>query len=63
MPGQDEEEEMDFWGGHSPRSAAVDADVELADVEDTASSSSEDEAMTEDDEDEVDDEIVLFGHR
>lgn len=56
----DEDEEMDFWGGHSPRSA--DADVELVDVEDTTTSSS-DEAMTEDDEEEVEDEIALFGHR
>lgn len=59
---EEEEEEMLFWGGHSPRSAPIDADMELEDLEDAVSSSSEDEAMTEDDEDEVD-EIALFGHR
>lgn len=58
----DDDEEMDFWGGHSPRSAT--ADVELVDADEPTTSSSEDEVMTEDDEeDEVEDEIVLFGHR
>jgi len=55
------DEDMDFWGGHSPRSH--DADMELAEPSDE-SSSSEDEVMIEDDDDEMEeDDMDLPGHR
>lgn len=55
-----DDEEMDFWGGHSPRSH--DADEELVDAGSVDSSSSDD-PMTEDEDDGEDDGMVLIGHR
>ncbi|KAJ9656836.1 hypothetical protein H2198_004724 [Neophaeococcomyces mojaviensis] len=57
---ENDEEEMGFWGRHSPRSH--DADMELAEPS-GESSSSEDEAMTEDDDDAEEDDMELPGHR
>jgi len=54
------DDHMDFWGGHSPRSR--DADTELADTSEGSSSSS-DELMTDDDEEQEEDEMDLLGHR
>jgi len=51
---------MDFWGGHSPR--IHDADMELAGTSEGSSSSS-DEPMTDDDEEQEEDEMDLLGHR
>lgn len=54
------DEEMQFWGGHSPRSA--DADMEVVTPEEE-SSSSEDERMSEDEEEPEEDLMQLPGHR
>lgn len=55
------DEEMDFWGGHSPRSH--DADMDLVDAESADGSSSSDDPMTEEEDDGEDDGMVLIGHR
>ena len=56
------DEDMVFWGRHSPRSH--DADMEDADQLDEELSSSDDEIMTdEEDEEEVEDGLNLPGHR
>ncbi|KAK5947214.1 hypothetical protein PMZ80_001362 [Knufia obscura] len=54
------DEDMDFWGGHSPRSH--DADMQAANASDD-SSNSDDEIMTDDDDDQEEDAMDLLGHR
>lgn len=55
-----QDEDMQFWGGHSPRSA--DADMEAVTPSDGSSSSS-DEHMSDDEEEPEDDLMQLPGHR
>lgn len=61
----DEDEDMDFWGGHSPRSN--DGIAVGSDAEEGSSSDSDDEdlvTMDEDeDDDDADDAMDIFGHR
>lgn len=56
------DEEMDFWGGHSPRSHDADMEVALPEASDESSSSDE-EVMTEDEDEAESDGMELFGHR
>lgn len=62
----DDDDHMDFWGGHSPRSHDADiVDMEL-EPEEEESSSDEDDKMDyeeDDDEDDEDPMDVLIGHR
>ena len=54
------DEDLDFWGRHSPRSQ----DADMEDAEASEESSSSDEEMTaEDDDDTEDDRMQLPGHR
>ena len=60
----DEEDEVDFWGGTSPRERAM-LEAQMRDEEDSESSESTDEEidMMNEDEDDEDDEMSIFGHR
>lgn len=60
-PRHDSDEEMEFWGGSSPRSHEIDIDTA---AHESAASSSSDESMVEEEDDDVEEDgMELFGHR
>lgn len=61
---EDDDEDMVFWGGHSPRGHDEDMHA-VGSVEASDDSDDEDEDMEtlDDDEEGEDDEMALFGHR
>ena len=67
MGAADEEDEVDFWGGTSPRERAM-LEAQMMDQADSDSEESEESTdeeidMMNEDEDEDDDEMAIFGHR
>ncbi|MCJ1243511.1 hypothetical protein MMC30_000708 [Trapelia coarctata] len=66
----DEEDDVDFWGGESPRDKALPmragngmADTDESDEEDEDEDDTMDDDLDTDDDDEEDDHMELFGHR